>query len=247
MEVTRPMGHAQPLTQLLAYCGSFCNLGDAIQTIAMTWLLGREVDYVFRDRASTADPTRLFVVNGYLCDYSIPVDGSNSLFSGVHLGMRHARQMEWIRKSRFPVAARDPYTQQLLKDNGIKSELIGCATLTFPRYEGERRNIYSIDTKSGGGLPLTQHFPYLAWQEQLALAAQRLDTLRTATLVHTTRLHVALPCLAMGTPVCVYPTRNQPERLSILETLGVEYGKTTVMDCSGIADVYKSFVARYAY
>jgi len=62
----------------------------------------------------------------------------------------------------------------------------------------------------------------------------------------TTRLHVALPCLAFGTPVIIpSEAKNrifQPDRLSLLDALGFEYGKPNLIDVSNYARRYTSFL-----
>jgi hypothetical protein len=55
--------------------------------------------------------------------------------------------------------------------------------------------------------------------ERLARARALLDTYRQARIVVTNRLHAALPCVAMGTPVVLIEPRYEPARLSGLDHL----------------------------
>lgn len=230
--------------QVLKYrapTGSF-NLGDTIQAVALSRLLEPGTEGIYRDSASQADPKRLFVVSGWLGDPSVPSCGENTLFAGIHVGSCHAEQRRWIRQSRFAVGARDPFTQEKLARSGIPSEMIGCVSLTLARYNGPRSGQYAVDTSQKDTLELSQHFPRMTWEEQVAVAEARLATLRTAELVYTTRLHIALPCLAFGTPVVVRPPRFQPERFTIFHALGGVYHEPATVEVSEIAARFRAFL-----
>lgn len=56
-------------------------------------------------------------------------------------------------------------------------------------------------------------------QRRLAVASDYLDTYERAKLVITSRLHVALPCVALGTPVIFLANGHRPYRLSGFEKL----------------------------
>jgi hypothetical protein len=64
-----------------------------------------------------------------------------------------------------------------------------------------------------------------------------------AELVTTNRLHVALPCLAFGTPLH-FVRKNiwQKHRLTLLDHLRVKDGETTRLDLSGHAQIYRQFL-----
>jgi hypothetical protein len=74
-----------------------------------------------------------------------------------------------------------------------------------------------------------------------------LELLKSAELVYTNRLHVALPCLAFGTPVIVTEVDRigapQQERFTVLDEIGFQYGAACTMDVSRYADEYANFVA----
>lgn len=240
-----------PPIQVLKYrnTGFAFNLGDTIQAVALARLLGPDTEGVYRDAAGRADPDRLFVVSGWLGDRSVPARGENTLFAGIHLGACRGEQLRWIRKSRFPVGARDPHTYEMLVREGIRSEMTGCVSLTLPRYEGPRTGRYAIDANADCSIPknavvMTQTGLAHPWHEQVALANARLETLRTAEIVYTSRLHVALPCLAFGTPVVVAITANQPERFSLFEGLGGTYYEPVVIDVSRLATRFRAFLTR---
>lgn len=237
--------------RILIYKGSL-NLGDAIQTYAMARLLPGLLEGVYRNAASDSLCKNIpFVVNGWLGERT--PDDPNCLFAGVYLGRSVDDQLRWIRGSRFGVVgARDNVTKALLAKNGIESEAIGCATMTLPRYDGPRKGVLNVDVgefEKRIDAPLLTNVipPGLEWAAQWRLAIERLEALRTAELVYTKRLHVALPCLAFGTPVVV-PKRVlkatfQPDRLRMLEDLGIEYDKPFTLDMTPHAERFKAFLA----
>jgi hypothetical protein len=228
-------------TQVLIYRRTY-NLGDAVQTVALARLLPGPLIGVYRDSTRSADPNLPFVVNGWLGDSS-PAGHPGCLFAGVHAGQRRDEQLAWMRTSTRHIGARDPDTLDWLSRKTVPSELIGCATLTFPRYTGIRSGRYAIDTPAGGDYDhlsngLTRDVP---WLEQWAMAQARLQTLRTAEAVVTSRLHVALPCLAFGTPVKIKPVqedKDHPKRLSLLNAIGVPTNQFVTMDVSSWAQRY---------
>lgn len=245
--VRRTRNTFAPASRLLVY-GDCGNIGDAIQTVAMARLLGGASAGVWRDAPMPTQYADVpFVVNGWL-GKGTPVDDPNCLFAGVHLGYREPHYIRWIRESRFPVGARDEHTRGLLAANGIASELIGCATLTLPRYSGPRRGRYSIDVETVPGTQFeTSIIPNLTWAEQWDLAVHRLEQLRRAELVYTRRLHVVLPCLAFGTPVVFPLTAYQDlfdkSRLGLLHTVGMTYDEPVELDVAPFADRFTQFLS----
>lgn len=240
---------AKPAYRVLAYRGSL-NLGDAIQTYAMARLLPPPLSAVYRCAVGDSmDPNSPFVVNGWLGESGS--EDSNCLFAGVYIGGSIEEQIAWIARSRFLVGVRDQATARLLQSNGVQSNVVGCATMTFPRYDGPRSGTFNIDVgelSPTGAVSMSQAIPLdMDWPAQWQLAQRRLALLRTAELVYTKRLHVVLPCLAFGTPVFV-PKRVigatfQPDRLLMLEELGVEYDRPFVTDISAHAQRFKCFIS----
>jgi hypothetical protein len=235
-----------PRYRVLAYRRTG-NLGDALQAYAIARLLPGQLTGVFRDalRSSETDGSR-FVVNGWLGDDT--PEAQDCCFAGVFLGRKVERQLAWIRQSTFPIGARDGHTQRLLASNGLRSKLVGCATLTLPRFTGPRESIVNVDAGDLPGQKVTNFIPDdLGWQSQWSLAAARLRQLRTAKLVYTTRLHIVLPCLAFGTPVIV-PINSirripQNERFSLLDMLNFEYGVPNVIDITSVAQRFRDFLS----
>jgi hypothetical protein len=219
------------------------NLGDAMQTYALARLLPGTSTSIYRDRAGLHESAGPLVVNGWL--------GLNpsrkqypAVFAGIFIGADFEDNLHWLSTLATPpcIGTRDPFTQRRLEAAGLPAKMIGCATLTLPRYLGERRGVLHIDD----GTPhcLTQDIPVdMSWPEQWQLARMRLHQIARAAVVHTGRLHIALPCLALGTPVCCQPSGNQLERFSLLHALGVPAGEVVWKDPGLLAQDYLRFLS----
>lgn len=133
--------------QVLIYRGTR-NLGDAIQAVAMSRLLGGTLAGVYRDAARLqARPEVPFVVNGWLGDEP-PAEAGNCAFAGVFLGARLLEQARWLAGAAAAgraVGSRDKHTSRLLGFTGVRSDVAGCPTLTFDRYAGARSGRLAVD------------------------------------------------------------------------------------------------------
>lgn len=154
-----------------------------IQTLALSRLLAPMVG-VFRHNLASAPADRIFVVNGFFETDTPPRSGARCLFAGVSRPyMRPKRYLSWLRRSPWPVGARDPVTAARLAAAGLWSELVGCATLTLPRYEGPRSGVFNVDD-DGPGEPIAHAIPRgMTLTAQWKLAARLLDRYRTAEAV----------------------------------------------------------------
>jgi hypothetical protein len=227
---------------VFAYHGTY-NLGDAIQTYALTRLLPQPIACMYRHKMHQIKRDEMVVANGYLCDE--PYQNEKTLFAGIYVGGSHDSYLKWIKKSPFKVGARDPFTVKYLKDRGITSEMVGCATTTLPRYVGARSGILSID--DGRNCPVTQDCSTVNWCSQWQMAIGSLEMMKRAALVVTKRLHVALPCLAMGTPVYIDSSVESevlaPKRFSLLLEMGFKFNEAMSIDISPFAQKYVEFLS----
>lgn len=127
-----------------------------------------------------------------------------------------------------PVGARDHATKEMLDWKGIESYYSGCLTLTIKLEETERKGggviLVDLDDEDKG--TLKRLYPSTEFEElthyvnpnvyQNVTGKDRLDAVRKllkkyqqAKCVVTSRMHCALPCLALGTPVLlVYKQEN---------------------------------------
>lgn len=223
------------------------NLGDAIQTLALERLLP-ECGHVWRDDG-ICDSEGVYLANGWLGDNRPPVQNANTFFAGVCVANNEANY-EWMRASRFAeIGVRDPVTVMHCAERGIRTVLAGCATATLDGYDGPRSGTCAVDADHPGAKKFTHQIGDIPWSEQRACAIRMLGIYRTAELVVTNRLHVALPCLAFGTPVIVrdpirLKDRHSLHRFSILDAMGVEYEKVQTLDVSAWRERYRGLLAR---
>lgn len=221
------------------------NLGDIMQSLALSRLLP-PCKGIFRHRLQTLSPGESLIVNGMFDKDRPPAFGAECLFAGVSgPHFRRSFYLRWMAQSPFPIGARDPATADTAKAIGLNASLIGCATLTLPPYDGPRKGIYSVDTR-GPGVALSQTITR-RWtvEEQWTGAITALDKFRTAEAVYTSRLHVALPCLAFGTPVWIANPATHawhPSRFGLLEAMGIPWESLTTADVSPWARRYTQFL-----
>lgn len=121
-----------------------------------------------------------------------------------------------------PVGCRDTNTLHTMTAHGIPCGLSRCMTMTLARRDTPRKGVVWCDvgrystfgdrtTQEGlkesvlGQASVTMHTHCLEAtrpsQERDDMANRSLDLLASAEMVVTSRLHVAMPCVAMGTPV----------------------------------------------
>jgi hypothetical protein len=129
-------------------------------------------------------------------------------------------------KAHGPVGARDQATLRLFESHGIESYYSGCLTLTLPtRPEAEKHGrVVACDLPPTlvDELARRTHRPPLVvthndattpgFAARLERAEALLDLYAGARAVVTSRLHCALPCLALGTPVLFVPTQRDRYR-----------------------------------
>lgn len=225
--------------RLMEYARSW-NIGDEIQTAAVAQHIGESVGYVDRDELSRweGEPSAV-VMQGWFAKDATTFPLASALrpvFVGFHLGehVRHVLDRDDVRASlrdHGPIGCRDPRTAEMLADVGVDASVSGCLTTTFARRDrdpGDGR-VYLVDTT---GVPLPEDLrgpdsirvthQGASWWSQAAKRRVALDVLAEyrdhARLVITTRLHCALPCVAMGIPV-VFVGDLSDERLSPIRGL----------------------------
>ncbi|MEZ5709247.1 MAG: polysaccharide pyruvyl transferase family protein [Blastomonas sp.] len=132
-----------------------------------------------------------------------------------------------------PIGARDEATMELLREHGIDAYYSGCLTLTLERPDGVVRgdDVVACDLsgrmeraieRRTGKPPLRVTHDVAGMpgvEERFARAEAMLATYAAAKAVITSRVHCALPCLAMGTPVLFVPARLERKRQSIAFSL----------------------------
>jgi len=128
-----------------------------------------------------------------------------------------AKNIDYLKKQ-APFGCRDYDTLDFFRNHGIEAYFSGCLTLLIKNPNIGRRhteNIYLVDVKS----EFTQILPLEVQEKAITVthnmkdtnmydslarftaAYQLMETYASAKLVITQRIHCALPCVAMGTPV----------------------------------------------
>lgn len=137
-----------------------------------------------------------------------------------------------------PIGARDVSTLKMLERNHIPAYLSGCLTLTIPQFDNvEKTNeVLLVDLDEKSEAIVRKMYPAENFQsvthnvnaeEYSALSAedrlQRVEKLlrryQGAKCVITSRLHCALPCLALRTPVLLVYKREYAPRMQSFLTL----------------------------
>jgi hypothetical protein len=161
------------------------------------------------------------------------------LLVSVHIAQQRSRRWAWLPsparillarrnigylRRHAPIGGRDRATAALLQRHGVDSYYSGCLSLTLaPRQgliRGDRVVACDLDDELFEALarrarerPLAvTHFDRATADagERLRKAQELLDLYGQAKCVVTSRLHCALPCLALGTPVLFIPNVADP-------------------------------------
>jgi hypothetical protein len=215
------------------------NVGDDLQSLAAVQHLPvRPTVFVDRDaiqRDAGAGPTAL-IMNGWFSGNAEawpPAPSIHPIFVGFHVCGRFKPSVERhaaYLKAFEPIGVRDAATGQFLEQLGIWTETTYCLTLTFPQRERApvAGRVFIVDAEDiaipkslrKGAIKMTHSMPPLGPDATLPFAQLLLGMYREqASLVITTRLHTALPCMAMGIPV-VFFGAPADGRTSVVKDVG---------------------------
>lgn len=171
------------------------------------------------------------------------------VFLGIHcIGMNFTvNEIDYLKKY-APIGCRDARTLELFRKQGITAYLHGCITATFPRREAtENANVVYFVDEPGS---LDKYVPEEIKDKAVFLSHQfygeigehikgisieqymreRLDLYAsTARLVVTSRLHCAVPCIAMGIPT-IFAVEKYSSSYAWLESLTKVYVKDEFKD-----------------
>jgi hypothetical protein len=222
--------------QLTARAG---NIGDDLQSLAACQHLpAHSTVFVDRDkihRDSGAGPTAV-IMNGWFSGNAEawpPAPSIHPIFVGFHVCGRFKpaveRHAQYL-KAFEPIGVRDAATGHFLESLGIRTQTTYCLTLTFPRRERTpvAGKVFIVDAEDiaiprslrNGAVKMTHSMPPLGPEATLPFAQKLLDMYEEeAALVITTRLHTALPCMAMGIPVVFFGSPTDG-RTSIVRDIG---------------------------
>ena len=216
------------------------NIGDDIQTVAVMQHLPPVDFFLNRDHLNEYDgPECLLVMNGWFMTKPNnwpPSPKIKPIFFGFHVQENArasvARHVEYLKKHE-PIGCRDSGTVDFVRSLGVEAYLSLCATLTFqPAEMREAQNLYLVeadlsrlhrDIRSKHGLKIKEashRFIDVSPATRLQYAREVVETYRqNAAMVVTSRIHCAMPCVAMGIPVLFIGPKVF--RTEILEEIGL--------------------------
>jgi hypothetical protein len=214
------------------------NIGNEIQTLAAIDLLPRVDQFVEYDRLDEveASETTAVVMNGWFSDapeHWPPADRIRPIFVGFHMTAAAAKlyhnSVDYFRRYQ-PIGCRDKGTEAILRSWGIDAYTSYCCTLTLPMRERppahgktilvDTGKIFIPESVRRTAVRISHNIAPVASETKFKYARELLRFYREqASLVVTTRLHSALPCLAMGIPV-VFFARPDDYRVSLYRDIG---------------------------
>jgi hypothetical protein len=238
------------MIHLITYTGDVkpMNIGDVMQTVALARLLDCPTVGMRRDHDDPPpEPGDIVIVNGFWYKpkpFATWPAGVRTLFAGIHIDAAEPVEpfIPWMIESPWPIGARDPATaDRLYKYLGDRVRIVGCATITLPRWYGPRMDrVVNVECSEAPGEPWLQMVEGFSWDGFWNATVMRIGGLARSRAVFTSKMHTTLPCVALGTPVTFSP-RNpyDPSRLSLLNWLGLK--ENTVLsgiDTMGAQNVF---------
>lgn len=238
-------------------CYAESNLGDDLQTVAAGRLLPRVDGYLDRESLNAATETGIVVLNGFFMNTRNwpPAPSLTPVFFGFHIT---PSAESWIcspggiayLKEHAPIGCRDLGTVALLERYGVEAYYSKCLSLTLERRQEPPRagKIYMVGINSversiipkpirKQAIEVDQNvvrLPGLPPAIKFDLVRHLLDVYKnTASLVITSKIHCAMPCIAMGIPVVFLWNRAMRDeyRVKIVDDLiGINYVPGTRLD-----------------
>lgn len=224
------------------------NLGDEIQTIAADQFVDRIHARFDRDqlRNVKSEKKYLLILNGWFSHHPESCIPLAECFVPLIIGFHIAQKAKEYLLSppsiaffkRFaPIGCRDEQTMHWLREAGVDAYFSRCLTLTLPqRLEPPKQpKVVLVDisprvqklipkTLSAHAVSMTHVLPENGNEsiDRIETANAILQYYRDhAGLVITSRLHCALPCVAMGIPV-IYFTEPTEYRVSVARSSGLK-------------------------
>ena len=226
------------------------NVGDEIQGFPGLQFLPFIDNFLDRDNlySNTHNDQHIEAFfNAWWGDYRAkwpPQPNINPIFLSVHINDEMEsiweREVEYL-MPRAPIGCRDFNTVDFLTKHGVPAYFSGCMTLTLQwRFDRPRTDeIWMVDVKQNfykflpgrirakvinvaHSLSVTR-FRQVEEVVRFNEAFKFIDRYSRAKLVITQRIHCALPCVAMGTPVIFIQSKHLPgdKNLSTSRTAGL--------------------------
>lgn len=202
------------------------NVGDDIQSIAASRLLPRLDGYLARDHLHKVSEPCIVSMNGFFMGeanwppskYVVPIFFAFHIAPGWEKVICSPDGVAYLKKYQ-PIGCRDHGTAAILKRYGVDAYYSGCVTLTFDRRPEAPTtgHVFIVGGANRGFLEVVPkairkeaflvnqgkvELPYMPAAARQDIARQLLATYRDqARLVITSKIHCAMPCVAMGIPV----------------------------------------------
>jgi hypothetical protein len=233
----------------LEYTGAafqdWANLGDDIQMVAARRLLPRVDSAISRDSLAEACEPGVISMNGFFGRISSwpPSPVLEPFFFSFHIAANakttlcSPESIQYLKKHE-PIGCRDRGTMAILQRQGVDAFYSKCISLTFDKRAIEPENgtvfIVGLSKAAGSVVPRSilkgaviveqpkLRLPSLSGEIRERLAEHLLDTYaKRASLVITSKIHCAMPCIAMGIPVVfLYDRGNKGDyRVEIINDL----------------------------
>lgn len=214
-----------------------CTVGDDIQLLAIEHLykyMGIDYDEVIRIPFSQlSDYDGEYVVLPLSFPFYGYTNGTNitnfsskiiPVFLGFATMVKNYNNTDLNYLRRFePIGCRDQYTMNALRNSGIEAYLNGCLTATLPRlrngFDG-RKKIFCVDIPESflkyipkNILENSEFVNHVVFPEDCPNGTEEKAKevyqkyVDEAKMVITTRMHAALPCIALGIPVILAKER----------------------------------------
>ncbi len=225
-------------------CAIGRNIGNEIQSVAAARHLPRVDTYVDQEELHLlkSDQPVCTIMNAWFMITQCwpPSPSLNPVFVGFHVAPKAqplvARHADYLKRFE-PIGTRDQGTAEFLQSIGVKAEITYCLTLSLPRRERAPKNgrVFIVDAQDvvipkslvKGSARITHAVAFVSNQTKLQYAKEILECYRdTASLVITSRLHCALPCIAMGIPVVFFGHPSDYRTRIVADIGGQIYNRT---------------------
>lgn len=213
------------------------NIGDDFQSYVMAGIVGQPDIWIDRDQAGQydGDECRL-IANAYMTVEAFPISPRiHPHFVAIHLGGMEKpiepAKLEYLRNNATetgPIGCRDRDTFRYLDRLKVPCYFAGCPTVLCdpaPSEETEDFILFvDVDPLMFGHLNRQQNVQWITQRVTIndptvrqAICHSRHELYSAASLVVTSKIHAALPCLGMGKPV-IFVRQNilAPGRLGAL-------------------------------
>lgn len=219
------------------------NIGDDIQSYAEKRFLPHYEYFIERDNLmnfkSENNETVSAIMNAWYITHGqnfYPAPCINPLFVAMHITetKKEFFTTGYGKKylSNYKIGARDYSTLKLLQEAGLDTYFSGCLTLTLPKFDNVEKKDYIVvvDVSDEEYEYIKAHtnsevirkthnvdtniHSQLSFEDRFLKVEELLKLYQSAKLVITSRLHVALPCLALETPVLLINEKKHADRFS---------------------------------